>query len=98
MTGGEKYPDAARLAIFYSAAIIPIALTNVVMQYALARGRKGFLLALIPCSLGHLAAVYAFRASPFDVARAVCVSGLICATLTCLTILASHKKSKPSPE
>lgn len=78
-------PTVAMLP-WYAAAIIPLALGNVLINDLLARGRYGLVTALVPLAVGYGFALSRFHASPIMIIQVLAVSTtllfLICAWFT----------------
>jgi hypothetical protein len=97
LIGGGNYSGAGALSRFYSLAIIPYALANVLMQFSIARGRWRFLAVLVPAALIHLALVYALRASIWSVVTAIGVFGVIVAASMLIVALTDKRVVQHHP-
>ncbi len=98
LTNVKKYEDVVSLSLLYSLAIIPVALTNVVVQYGLARARRRFLFVLVPYSLVHLFLVYWFSYDVFVVTRVIGIFALLTAGAVCFAVLKDRKNDREADD
>lgn len=75
---GEKYLAGAPILKYIGFSLIPLVLLNIYVNYELARGKVGFIIALALSYLTFIVLVFVFHSSFYDLLKIIFISPFVC--------------------